>query len=127
MLALAFAAALTATPPPAADFAARVQRAKLAEAAMAGTAYQKALWGRIGRPVTDAYKACLAANHDDRTPFTLVFDVDAAGKPQRLEVQPATAVASCLAGRFAAWSYPAPPATPAPYPLEVDFSVSSGK
>lgn len=106
------------------DFQTRVQQAKMAEAAATGPAYQKALWGRIGNPTTDAYKACLAGNHDDKSPFTLVMDVDAHGKPQRIVVQPATPVAACMAARFAALTLPAPPAAPAPYPVEVDFSVA---
>ncbi|MBN8923771.1 MAG: peptidase C13 [Rhodanobacter sp. 68-29] len=126
-MSLALALALWLLPSPANagdDFAARVRQAKMAEAAATGPAYQKALWGRIGNPTTDAYKACLAANHDDKSPFTLVLDVDAHGKPQRIVAQPATPVASCMAARFAAWTLPAPPPAPAPYPLEIDFSVA---
>ncbi|GAB3779198.1 peptidase C13 [Dyella agri] len=106
------------------DFEARVHQAKMAEAAATGPAYQKALWGKIGNPTTDAYKSCLASNHDDKSPFTLVLDVDAHGKPQRIAVQPATPVAACLASQFASWMLPAPPASPVPYPLEIDFSVT---
>ena len=107
------------------DFEARVHAAKMAEAAATGPAYQKALWGRIGNPTTDAYKGCMAGDATTgKSPFTLVLDVDAQGKPQRIAVQPATPVASCMAGRFAAWTFPAPPAAPKPYPLEIDFSVT---
>ena len=106
------------------DFATRVQQAKLAEAATTGPAYQKALWDQIGNPTTAAYNACLKANRNDTTPFTLVLDLDAHGKPQRIDVQPALPIATCMAGRFAGWAFPAPPAAPAPYPLEIDFSVT---
>ena len=103
----------------------RVHAAKMAEAAATGPAYQKTLWGRIGNPTTDAYKGCLASNKPaDKSPFTLVLDLDAQGKPQRIAVQPATPVARCMAGQFAAWTFPAPPASPRPYPLEIDFSVA---
>jgi len=116
-------ALLLASAPTTDDFATRVQQAKLAEAAVAGTAYQKALWQQIGTPTTDAYQACLAANQHDKTPFTLVFAVDAQGKPQNVMTQPDLPIARCLAARFGQWTYPLPPATPKPYPLEIDFSV----
>lgn len=110
------------------DFATRVQQAKLAEAATTGAAYQKALWGQIGKPTADAYKACILADKaTGKAPFTLVLDTDAQGKPQHIEVQPVTPVASCMAGHFARWTLPVPPAAPAPYPLEVDFSVTGGE
>ena len=124
-VALALALLLASTPAgPNDDFQTRVHEAKMAEAAATGPAYQKALWGRIGTPTTDAYKGCLAGNHDDKSPFTLVLDVDAHGTPQRIAVQPATPVATCMAGQFATWTFPAPPASPKPYPLEIDFSVA---
>jgi len=125
-LAFAFALLLGTTPAnPNDDFEARVRQAKLAEAAATGPAYQKALWDKIGNPTTDAYKGCLASNKpEDKSPFTLVMDVDAHGKPQRIAVQPASAVATCMAGQLAAWTLPVPPAAPAPYPLEIDFSVA---
>ncbi|MEW9571781.1 peptidase C13 [Rhodanobacter sp. Si-c] len=124
-LTLAFALLLGGTPSNAgADFETRVHQAKMAEAAATGPAYQKALWGKIGNPTTDAYKGCLAGNHDDKSPFTLVLDVDAHGKPQRIVVQPAAPVATCMAGQIAGWTLPVPPASPVPYPLEIDFSVA---
>ena len=106
------------------DFDARVHAAKMAEAAATGPAYQKALWGRIDGSTAAAYKACLTRSGNDKTPFTLVLDADAHGKPQNLAVQPATAVATCMATHFAGLTLPVPPATPAPYPLEIDFSVA---
>ena len=124
-VALAFALLLGYAPAnPNDDFDGRVHAAKMAEAAATGPAYQKALWGKVGNPTTDAYKSCLAGNHDDKSPFTLVLDVDAQGKPQHVAVQPATPVANCMAGQFATWTFPAPPASPRPYSLEIDFSVS---
>ncbi|HEX7731642.1 MAG TPA: peptidase C13 [Rhodanobacter sp.] len=123
---LAFALLLGATPAHGGDdFETRVQQAKMAEAAATGPAYQKALWGKIGNPTTDAYKGCLAADKPaDKSPFTLVLDVDAHGRPQRIAVRPASKVATCMAGQFAGWTLPVPPAAPAPYPLEIDFSVA---
>lgn len=106
------------------DFDARVHAAKMAEAAATGPAYQKALWGQIDGSTAAAYKACLTRSGNDKTPFTLVLDADAHGKPQNLAVQPATAVATCMATHFAGLTLPVPPATPAPYPLEIDFSVA---
>jgi hypothetical protein len=125
-VALALALLLTGTPAnPSADFETRVHAAKMAEAAATGPAYQKALWGKIGNPTTDAYKGCLAGNKpEDKSPFTLVLDVDAQGRPQRVVVQPATRVATCMAGQFADWTFPVPPASPKPYPLEIDFSIA---
>ncbi|MEW9622914.1 peptidase C13 [Rhodanobacter geophilus] len=123
---LAFALLLGATPANGAiDFETRVHQAKMAEAAATGPAYQKALWGKIGNPTTDAYKGCLASNAPaDKSPFTLVLDVDAHGKPQHIAVQPASKVATCMAGQFAGWTLPPPPVSPSPYPLEIDFSVA---
>ena len=123
-LLLAFALLSGAAPQADGAFAARTTRAKLLEAGAAGTAYQQALWGRIGNPATDAYRGCIASNTPTRqTAFTLVADIDAHGKPGRIEVMPATPVATCMAGQFASWTLPPPPATPAPYPIEIDFSV----
>ncbi len=123
--ALALAGLLGAAPAAAGDdFASRVQQAKLAEAAATGPAYQKALWDRIGKATTEAYKACIDSDKaTGKSPFTVVLDVDAQGRPQRLAAEPATPVANCMAARFAKWTLPAPPAAPAPYPLEVDFSI----
>ena len=116
---------LQLSPAAGADFPARVTQAKLAEGAAAGSAYQKQMWDRIGNPTTDAYKSCLASNTPaDKTPFTLVADVLADGRLARIEVQPQTMVAKCMAGQFASWTLPAPPASPKPYPVEIDFSIT---
>ena len=106
------------------DFESRVHAAKMAEAATTGPAYQKTMWGKIEGSTAAAYKGCLAISKNDKSPFTLVLDADAHGKPQRIAVQPATPVANCMAAHFAGLTLPAPPATPAPYPLEIDFSVA---
>lgn len=122
LLALALQLAPSTSP----DFHARVTQAKLAEGAAAGAGYQKQMWDRIGNPTTDAYKSCLASNTPtDRAPFTLVADVMADGRLARIDVQPQTAVARCMAGQFATWTLPAPPASPAPYPVEIDFSIKN--
>jgi hypothetical protein len=106
-------------------FPARVTQAKLIEAGTAGTAYQKVLWGQIGNPTTDAYRSCLASNAPaDTTPFTLVADAGADGKPSHVEVMPATPVAKCMAGQFTTWTLPKPPADPSPYPIEIDYSIA---
>jgi hypothetical protein len=106
-------------------FPARVTQAKLVEASPAGTAYQKALWQKIGDPTTDAYRSCLASNAPaDTTPFTLVADVGADGKPAHVQVLPATPVAKCMAGQFTTWTLPKPPTDPAPYPIEIDYSIA---
>jgi len=106
-------------------FPARVAQARRVEAGTSGTAYQKALWKQIGNPTTDAYRGCLASNAPaDTTPFTLVADVGADGKPDHVEVMPATPVARCMAGQFTTWTLPKPPAKPAPYPIEIDFSIA---
>lgn len=122
---LAFALLLGPAPATASDdFETRVHAAKMAEAAATGPAYQKALWGRIDGSTAAAYKSCLASSRQDKTPFTLVLDADALGKPQRIVVQPATPTATCMAAHFAGLTLPPPPASPAPYPLEIDFSVA---
>ncbi|EIL98139.1 peptidase C13 [Rhodanobacter thiooxydans] len=124
-LPLAVALLFATTPgPPSQDFSARVTQGRLAEAAAGGPAYQKQLWSRIGDPVTTALKDCIAHHAPaDKSPFTLVADLRADGRPTRIEVLPPTPVATCMAGRFTGWTLPPPPATPAPYPIEIDFSI----
>jgi len=123
---LALTMLLGATPAAADNsFANRVMQGKMIEAGTTGPAYQKALWGKIGDPTTDALKGCIASNAPaDKSPFTLVADVQASGKPTRIEVLPPTPVATCLAGQFATWTLPAPPAKPSPYTIEIDFSIT---
>ncbi|WP_329742244.1 peptidase C13 [Dyella sp. A6] len=124
-IALALATLLASAQPHPATFAARVAQARQLEAGTAGTAYQKALWGRIGNATTDVYKSCLASNAPaDKRPFTLVAGVDADGTPRQLAVTPATPVATCMAGQFARWKLPTPPTQPKPYPIEIDFSIA---
>jgi hypothetical protein len=121
---LAFA--LQLSPAAGTDFHTRMTQAKLAEGAATGPAYQKQMWDRIGNPTTDAYKSCLASNTPaDKSPFTLVADVLPDGKLARIEVQPQIAVAKCMAGQFGSWTLPAPPAHPAPYPIEIEFSIKN--
>lgn len=123
---IAAGALAAATPAVGADhFAERVAQAKLAEGATAGTAYQKALWAQIGTATGAAYKTCLAASKpQDKTPFTLVFDLDHHGAPRDLAAQPPIPVAQCMVKTFAGWTFPAPPTSPKPYPLEIEFSVA---
>lgn len=107
------------------DFHDRVTQGRLAEAAATGPAYQKALWAKIGNPMTDTLKGCIARNAPaDKSPFTLVADVAADGRPAHIDVQPATVLATCLASSFVTWTLPAPPAEPAPYPIEIDVSIT---
>ncbi|MFC5741456.1 peptidase C13 [Dyella tabacisoli] len=106
------------------DFASRVTQGKLAEASATGPTYQAKLWAKIGNPSTDALKGCIASNAPaNKAPFTLISDVQADGKPARIEVFPATPVANCFVGQFATWTLPAPPEKPAPYPIEIDISI----
>lgn len=124
VLALVFAGNAAATAP-AQSFADRVTQGRLAEAGKTGPAYQKALWQKIGNPTTDAYKICVTSNAPaGKTPFTLVADIDAKGKPSHIEVMPPLPVAACMAGQFATWALPPPPAQPKPYPIEIDFSIT---
>jgi hypothetical protein len=107
------------------DFHDRVLQGRLAEAAASGPAYQKSLWAKIGDPMTDTLKACIARNRPaDKSPFTLVADIGADGRPARVDVQPATPLATCLASSFVTWTLPAPPKQPAPYPIEIDVSIT---
>ena len=118
------AVVLQLSAPTGADFHARVTQAKLAEGAATGPAYQKQMWDRIGNLTTDAYKACLAGTQPpDKSPFTLVANVAADGRLTDIAVQPELPVAKCMASHFTGLTLPAPPAKPAPYPVEIDFSV----
>lgn len=123
-MSILLALALQLSPAVSDDFQARVSQAKLAEGAASGPGYQKDMWDRIGNPTTDAYKSCLGSNKPaDTSPFTLVASVTTDGHMQRIEVQPQTAVAKCMAGQFSNWVLPVPPAQPKPYPIEIDFSI----
>lgn len=125
MTSLLFLALLSAADTPADDFPARVQQAKLAEAAAGGADYQKKLWDAIGDRTTDTLKSCIASlPKPDKSPFTLVAEVHPDGSLGRVEVRAPTDLATCLRDRFASWTLPAPPASPAPYPVEVDFSIT---
>lgn len=124
---LALALLAGAQPATSADtFTARVQRAKMVEAGATGPAYQKQFWAKIGNPMTDALKACLANNAPaDKSPFTLVADISPDGHPLNVDVRAPTPVAKCLAGQFTAWTFPAPPKLPGStdYPIEIDVSM----
>lgn len=110
---------------PSDEFTTRVTQAKLAEASATGPAYQKQLWDQIGNPTTDALKGCIGTlPKANKAPFTLVADVQPDGNLTRVEVRPTTDVATCLLSRFATWKLPAPPSSPAPYPIEVDFTIT---
>lgn len=118
-------ALLSAPGAPVDDFSSRVTQAKLAEAASTGPDYQKQLWNLIGDRTTDALKGCISSlPRANKSPFTLVADVAPDGTLGRVEVRPTTDVATCLLSRFATWKLPKPPADPAPYPVEVDFSIT---
>ncbi|HEX5305075.1 MAG TPA: peptidase C13 [Dyella sp.] len=107
------------------NFHDRITQGRLAEAAATGPAYQKAMWSKIGNPMTDALKACIVRNAPaDKSPFTLVADIGADGRPAHIDVQPATPLATCLASDFVTWTLPAPPTQPAPYPIEIDVSIT---
>ena len=124
---LALALFAGAQPATSADtFTARVQRAKMVEAGATGPAYQKQFWAKIGNPMTDALKACLASNAPaDKSPFTLIADISPDGHPLNVEVRAPTPVATCLAGQFTAWTFPAPPklSDSVNYPIEIDVSM----
>lgn len=125
MTSLLVLALLSAPAMPADDFSTRVQQAKLTEGAKGGSEYQKLMWAAIGDRTTDALKSCIATlSKPDKSPFTLVADVHADGSLGRVEVRAPTDVATCLQSPFASWKLPAPPASPAPYPIEVDFSIT---
>ena len=108
------------------SFATRVMQGKLVEAGNTGAAYQKQLWDRINDPFAAALKACIASNAPaDKSPFTVVADVSPDGEPGRIDVQPATPVANCLATSLGKMALPAPPRLPdrATYPIEIDVSI----
>lgn len=121
-------ALLLATPSGGHDdgFAARVLRGRLVEAGPTGADYQKVLWKQLTDPAAAALKGCLAQTADaDKSPFTVVADVLADGKPERVVAQPATPVAICFAGWLASITLPSPPALEAEpaYPIEIDVSI----
>jgi hypothetical protein len=108
------------------SFATRVTQGKLVEAGNTGPAYQKQLWDRINDPFAAALKACIVSNAPaDKSPFTVVADISPDGKPHRIDVQPATPVASCLATSLGKMTLPAPPKLPdsTTYPIEIDVSI----
>ena len=127
MLTLIASALLGGAPPAVTDvFTARVQHAKMAESGATGPAYQKQFWAKVGNPMTDALKACLASNAPaDKSAFTLVADISPDGHPLNVQVRAPTPVARCLAGQFSAWTFPAPPKLPdsGNYPIEIDVSM----
>lgn len=105
-------------------FESRVQAAKALEKNAEGKAWQAAMWDRVGNPATDALKDCIASNAPaDKRPFTLVANVNADGRTSEVDVRPATPVARCFTGQFAAWALPVPPKAPAPYPVEIDVTM----
>ncbi len=106
------------------DFADRVTRGRVVEAGPGGADYQRRLWQRLNEPTSAALKQCLRRHAPaDKSPFTLVADVLPDGTPSRIEVQPATPVASCMADWFAGAPLPSPPPTAGAYPVEIDFSI----
>lgn len=106
-------------------FDTRVHTAKLLETNAEGKIWQGSLWDSVGNPATDALKGCIKSNMPaaDRRPFTLVAKIDANGRPSDVDVRPKSAVATCFAGQFSAWTLPTPPRTPAPYPIEIDVTM----
>lgn len=62
-----------------------------------------------GRELARAMRRCWAAGRQVK-PFVLVADIDAAGKPHNVQVEPSHAASRCFAAGFASISYmPAPP------------------
>ncbi|TCV93259.1 hypothetical protein EC912_105119 [Luteibacter rhizovicinus] len=121
MLSTLLALATLATP----DFADRMLAAKKLEATADGTAYQKRLWDSITDQMTVALESCIASNAPaDRSPFTVVANVGADGRVSGVAIKPATPVAGCFSGQFATWLLPVPPKLPAPYPIEIDVSLT---
>jgi hypothetical protein len=121
-------ALLLASPPAAQEdgFAARVLRGRLVEAGPTGAAYQKALWRQLDDPAAATLKGCIARHAPaDKSPFTVVANVRADGKPEQVVAQPATPVASCFADWLGTTTLPLPPAlaTEAVYPIEIDVSI----
>jgi hypothetical protein len=128
-MSILFAIALQLTAMPRTDdtFAARVTRGKLVEAGPTGPAYQKALWAQITGPMTTALKGCIVSNMPaDKSPFTLVGDVQHDGRPSRVAAEPATPVANCLAGWMASLVLPLPPKLDggSVYPIEIDVTIT---
>ena len=72
--------------------------------------------GQVGRAQTA---------HADKSPFTVVANVLADGRPERVVAQPATPVATCFAGWLATNTLPQPPALEAEpaYPIGIDVSI----
>jgi hypothetical protein len=108
------------------SFAARVLRGRMVEAGPTGADYQKALWQQINDPAAAALKGCIARHAPaDKSPFTVVANVRADGKPDQVLAQPATPVAECFADWLATNTLPLPPALDDEpvYPIEIDVSI----
>jgi hypothetical protein len=124
---VAFALLAGAAPATPTDtFMARVTRGKMIEANSTGPAYQKQFWAKARGPMTDTLRGCIASNMPaDKSPFTLVADISPDGHALNVEVRAPTPVATCLAGQFSAWTFPAPPKLPdsVNYPIEIDVSM----
>ncbi|MBB3228280.1 hypothetical protein FHW69_002915 [Luteibacter sp. Sphag1AF] len=121
MLSMLIALSTAATP----DFADRMLTAKKLEQTADGTAYQKQLWDAVTSQMTVALQGCITSNAPaDTSPFTVVADVKADGHLDGVVVKPATPVARCFQGQFSTWILPAPPKQPAPYPIEIDVTLT---
>lgn len=110
---VAFSALAHAAPADPVLFDERVRLAKQAEDDEQFKAYPHALYRQARRHVANAMRSCIAASPRPKSrSFVLVADITAQGRADAVAVKPDNAVARCFAARFAAASYPQPPAYP---------------
>jgi len=110
-----------ATQAHATDFATRVAAAKAATTTIEGFAYDTAMAPAIHHVLVP----CVPKGTDPARggEFVLVADVDAAGRPSRIDARPSTPMSRCFAGGFGALRLPSPPKRPSPYPVVVEMQT----
>lgn len=110
---LAFAAithTAHATPVDPVLFDERVRLAKEAQADERYRAYPHAMFKRAGRHIARTMRSCIAgAPKPKASAFVLVADINAAGKPEAVQVKPDNRAARCFAAGFSSASYLKPP------------------
>ena len=122
---LGFLLLLTVTSAVAEPFEARVTAARNAAETPDTRSYDRVMFEAVGARLANAFQSCAATAPGPKVPFVLVADLTPAGKPTAVDVQPRTEIATCFAGRFAALTFPAPPAVGdrTHYPVYLDMRI----
>ncbi|MCW5626336.1 MAG: hypothetical protein KIT73_16600 [Burkholderiales bacterium] len=122
---LGFLLLLTTTSAVGATFEERVAAARNAAEAPETRSYDRVMFDAVGARLANAFQSCAATAPGTKAPFVLVADLTPTGKPTAVDVQPRTEIAACFAGRFAALTFPAPPAIGGRthYPVYLDMRI----